>query len=53
MEVKNIIFDLGGVLVDWNPDYVFLDEFGGDRKKMQRFYDEVCTFDWNENQDAG
>jgi 2-haloacid dehalogenase len=39
--------------VDWNPDYVFLDEFGGDRKKMQRFYDEVCTFDWNENQDAG
>ena len=53
MEVKNIIFDLGGVLVDWNPDYVFLDEFGGDRKKMQRFYEEVCTFDWNENQDAG
>ena len=53
MEVKNIIFDLGGVLVDWNPDYVFLDEFRGDRKKMQRFYDEVCTFDWNENQDAG
>ena len=53
MEVKNSIFDLGGVLVDWNPDYVFLDEFGGDRKKMQRFYDEVCTFDWNENQDAG
>ena len=53
MEVKNIIFDLGDVLVDWNPDYVFLDEFGGDRKKMQRFYDEVCTFDWNENQDAG
>ena len=53
MEVKNIIFDLGGVLVDWNPDYVFLDEFGGDRKKMQRFYDDVCTFDWNENQDAG
>ena len=51
--MKNIIFDLGGVLVDWNPDYVFLDEFGGDRKKMQRFYDEVCTFDWNENQDAG
>ena len=53
MEVKNIIFDLGGVLVDWNPDYVFLDEFGGDRKKMQRFYEEICTFDWNENQDAG
>ncbi|MDA8644778.1 HAD family phosphatase [Flavobacteriaceae bacterium] len=53
MEIKNIIFDLGGVLVDWNPDYVFLNEFGGNRKTMQTFYDEVCTFDWNENQDAG
>ena len=52
-KVKNIIFDLGGVLVDWNPEYVYLDVFNGDRKKMQWFFDEVCTFDWNENQDAG
>ena len=51
--IKNIIFDLGGVLVDWNPEYVFLDVFKGDRKKMQWFFDEVCTFEWNENQDAG
>jgi 2-haloacid dehalogenase len=51
--IKNIIFDLGGVLVDWNPEYVYLDVFNGDRKKMQWFFDEVCTFDWNENQDAG
>ncbi len=53
MRIKNIIFDLGGVLIDWNPEYVYLNEFGGDRKKMQSFFDEVCTFDWNENQDAG
>ena len=53
MRIKNIIFDLGGVLIDWNTEYVYLDEFGGDRKKMQAFFDEVCTFDWNENQDAG
>ena len=51
--IKNIIFDLGGVLVDWNPEYVYLDVFNGDGKKMQWFFDEVCTFDWNENQDAG
>ncbi|MGB1020696.1 MAG: HAD family hydrolase [Flavobacteriaceae bacterium] len=51
--IKNIIFDLGGVLIDWNPEYVFLDVFDGDRKKMQWFFDEICTFDWNENQDAG
>ena len=44
-KVKNIIFDLGGVLVDCNPEYVYLDVFKGDRKKMQWFFDEVCTFD--------
>ncbi len=51
--VKNIIFDLGGVLIDWNPEYVYLDVFNGDRKKMQWFFDDICTMDWNENQDAG
>jgi len=53
MKIKNIIFDLGGVLIDWNPDYVFLNEFQGNKEKMQEFYSKVCTFDWNENQDAG
>ena len=53
MKVKNIIFDLGGVLIDWNPEYVYLDAFKSNRKKMEKFFDEVCTFDWNENQDAG
>lgn len=51
--IKNIIFDLGGVLIDWNPEYVYLDVFEGDRKKMKWFFDEICTMDWNENQDAG
>lgn len=51
--IKTIIFDLGGVLIDWNPEYVYLDVFNGDREKMQWFFDTVCTHDWNENQDAG
>ena len=51
--IKNIIFDLGGVLVDWNPDKVFIKVFEGDKQKMEFFYAEVCTHDWNENQDAG
>ncbi|MCK7590488.1 HAD family phosphatase [Subsaxibacter sp. CAU 1640] len=51
--IENIIFDLGGVLIDWNPEYVFLDVFDGDRQKMKWFFDEICTNDWNENQDAG
>lgn len=51
--IDTVIFDLGGVLIDWNPEYVFLDVFKGDRKKMQWFFDNICTSDWNENQDAG
>lgn len=52
-KIDTIIFDLGGVLIDWNPEYVYLDVFDGDREKMQWFFDHVCTHDWNENQDAG
>ena len=53
LNIKNIIFDLGGVLIDWNPDYVFLNEFKSDKEQLKVFYEEVCTFEWNENQDAG
>lgn len=52
-KIDTIIFDLGGVLIDWNPEYVYLDVFDGDREKMQWFFDHICTHDWNENQDAG
>ena len=51
-KIKNIIFDLGGVLIDWNPNYVFKDVFKDD-EKLAWFYREICTMDWNENQDAG
>ncbi|NNE31018.1 MAG: HAD family phosphatase [Winogradskyella sp.] len=52
-KIDTIIFDLGGVLIDWNPEYVYLDVFKGDRKKMQWFFENICTHEWNENQDAG
>ena len=51
--IKNIVFDLGGVLIDWNPEYVFLKEFRGDREKMNWFFNTICTSSWNEQQDAG
>lgn len=51
--INTIIFDLGNVLIDWNPEYVYLKVFEGDRKKMNWFFEEICTFEWNENQDAG
>jgi len=53
MKIETIIFDLGGVLVDWNPEYVYLNELNGDRKKMQWFFDNICTSSWNEEQDGG
>ena len=50
--IKNIIFDLGGVLIDWNPDYVFK-KLIKNKTDLEFFYNNVCTFEWNENQDMG
>ncbi|TBN06471.1 HAD family phosphatase [Hyunsoonleella flava] len=52
-KVNTIIFDLGGVLIDWNPEYVFLKAFQGDKEKTKWFLNNICTMDWNENQDEG
>ncbi|WP_405250367.1 HAD family hydrolase [Dokdonia sp. Asnod3-C12] len=51
--INTIIFDLGGVLIDWSPEYVYLKEFRGDRAKMDWFLNHICAWDWNVNQDAG
>ncbi|MGN6402459.1 MAG: HAD family hydrolase [Flavisolibacter sp.] len=51
MNIDAIIFDLGGVLIDWNPDYVFDGLLDAEKKKY--FFEHICTSDWNEEQDAG
>ncbi|HWK07679.1 MAG TPA: HAD family phosphatase [Puia sp.] len=51
-QITTLVFDLGGVLIDWNPDYLYRTIFG-DEKERLRFLSEVCTPDWNEEQDAG
>jgi 2-haloacid dehalogenase len=51
--INTIIFDLGGVLIDWNPDYVFDENYFDSPEKRDFFFQNVCTPDWNENQDAG
>ena len=53
MAITTIIFDLGGVLIDWNPDYVFNGLFEGQDEKKKHFFETICTPDWNEEQDAG
>ena len=50
--IKTVIFDLGGVLIDWNPDYLYKTIFDSE-EEMKWFYNNICTPDWNEEQDAG
>lgn len=50
--INTIIFDLGGVLIDWNPDYLY-EKIFSDPEQRKWFYENVCTPDWNEEQDAG
>lgn len=50
--INTIIFDLGGVLIDWNPMYVYKDYFASVEKR-DYFFTHICTSDWNEEQDAG
>jgi len=47
-----IIFDVGGVLIDWNPEYVFRDLIP-DAEKRRFFFDNICTHHWNIEQNAG
>jgi len=48
-----VIFDLGGVLIDWDPRHLYRRLFKGDEAAMERFLTEVCDPDWNRMQDAG
>lgn len=52
-KIEAVIFDLGGVLVDWNPEYLYAKIFKNDAKKMAWFLNSVCTPAWNMEQDAG
>jgi 2-haloacid dehalogenase len=47
------VFDLGGVLIDWNPRYLYRKLFDGDDRAMEHFLATVCTGSWNDQQDAG
>ncbi|MFM7646428.1 MAG: HAD family hydrolase [Sphingomonadales bacterium] len=53
MAVDVIIWDLGGVLVDWSPLYVYDDTYFADPADRDYFFNTICTSDWNERQDEG
>lgn len=48
-----VVFDLGGVLLEWDPRHLYRKLFAGDDAAMEAFLGAVCTEDWNERQDAG
>src|ERR1700726_3375161 len=48
-----MVFDLGGVLIDWDPRHLYRKLFGGDEAAMEHFLATVCTHEWNRCQDAG
>ncbi len=50
--IRNIIFDFGSVLVDWNPERLYGPYFNDDAK-MQYFLTEICPHAWNAQADAG
>ena len=47
-----VVFDLGGVLIDWNPRYLYRKLFE-DAGEMEDFLATVCNSAWNQRQDAG
>lgn len=50
-EIKNIVFDFGDVLIDWDPEYLFKDYFKRPSQK-KKFYAEVMNAEWIKEVDA-
>lgn len=50
--IDTVIFDLGKVMINWDPRNLYRKVFDS-KVEMEQFLAEVCTNDWNEQQDAG
>lgn len=50
--IKNIVFDFGGVLLDWDPRYYYR-TFFWDENEMEYFLTNICDESWNAEQDRG
>ena len=51
--IDTFLFDLGGVLIDWSPRYLFARHFPDDDAGLDHFLTHVCPSDWNVTMDAG
>lgn len=52
-KVSAVVFDFGGVLIDWNPHYLYGKFFGPDPKATDRFLQEIGFNEWNQQLDKG
>jgi 2-haloacid dehalogenase len=52
-KIKAIIFDFGGVLIEWDPRRLYQRYFPGNREDMEHFLNEVDFMGWNAHQDRG
>ena len=50
--INTVIFDLGGVLIDWSPRYLYRKIFKTE-EEITWFLENICTSEWNDLQDAG
>jgi 2-haloacid dehalogenase len=51
-EITTVVFDLGGVLIDWDPRHLYRQLFS-DPAQMEDFLARVCTPDWHHAHDLG
>ena len=51
--IRAIVFDFGGVLIDWNPRHLYRKLFPGNERAMERFLIEIGFTAWNLQQDSG
>ena len=51
--IDSVLFDLGGVLIDWSPRYLFSRHFSNDEPGLDHFLTHVCPSEWNVTMDAG
>jgi 2-haloacid dehalogenase len=49
----HVVFDLGNVLIEWDPRHLYRQFFEGDEELMEHFLANVCTPEWNIEQDRG
>ena len=52
VDIRAVVFDFGGVLFDWNPQHLY-QQLIPDAQQREQFLTQVCSSEWNIQQDAG